>query len=561
MGILDIAGDVIGAAGDLAEDAIDAAGDAASTLADGIVATAEGAYDVAAGVVDGVRSVGGFIGEYADLLGMIVNPMGFITGEVVGYLASEIDWVRDPIDLLQGDTDPIQALVEEWKGISDELAGVAANLAAGARSSADAWDGDAGRRFRKVAGAFAKLLAKAASLARSAADRINTVGNLVAEARGEVVEMVFDCLDRCVQIMLGALAASVFSLGASIAAGIVAIVREAVGCMREVRERLDRLESEAGSALEGLAEAESAFAAIRRTLEEASQRVRNPGKAVQDRPDARPRERERERPSTGGRHPTAEPKDRTEGGSGGGSTGGGGPTGGGSSGGGASGGGGPSGGGGGGGPEEEPEEEPKAPEPEVDDSETAVTELPDGSQAWHPYLVATIPDAEWRAMAESIPREVWEAMAADPDSIPPELAKYAPDDLKDAFPSNDPDWEPPLDEDGRPKPTGAQIPKELMQYVTPGMREAIADFDLAAGKEAWRQEHLTEEQRLREDLKEAETPEEKVRILERLDQIHEADEARREAEDAEREAAALEEEYADAFGAQDEPPVRTAEPL
>jgi len=546
--ISDIAGDVVGAAGDLAEDALGVAGDAASALADGIVATAEGAYSVAENVVDGVQSIGEFIGEYSDVLGMIVNPMGFLAGEVAGYIASNIDWIKDPIDLLQGDTDPIQALCEEWKSISDELAGVASTLAAGSKMSADSWQGDAGQKYRKVAASFAKLLTKSASLARSAADRINTVGNLVSEARSEVIEMVFDCLERCVRIMYMALAAAVFSLGGSIAAGIAAIVREAVSTVREVEERLERLDAEVGSALEGLAEVESAFLTIQRTLEQASQNVRNPRSAGTETPGRRPAPARSHagsgrRPSTGGHSGTggygsgSDPagSGSHSGAPGGGSAGGGGP-----SGGGASGGGGPSGGGGGGEPEEPTEEDKAEKADKVDDSEAAVTDLPDGSKVLHPYLVASITDAQWEAMAQNIPRELWEAMAADPDAIPPELAQFAPDDLADRFPSNAPDWEPPLGEDGRPKPTGAVIPADLVPYMTPEMERTVADFDMEAGKEAWEQENLTEEERLRDDLKEAKTPEEKVVILERLDQIHEAEEARQEAEaarEAEEEAA------------------------
>ena len=102
-------------------------------------------------------------------------------------------------------------------------------------------------------------------------------------------------------------------------------------------------------------------------------------------------------------------------------------------------------------------------------------------------------------MAESIPREKWEEMAKHPENVPPELAKHAPEDLKGKFPSNAPDWKPPLDENGRPKPTGAEIPADLVQYMTPGMNQAIEDFDAEAGEEAWEQEHLTEEQRQSDD--------------------------------------------------------------
>lgn len=500
--------DVGDAVGDVAGTAADIAGGVVSVHADMLNAAGDAVVGIAEGVMNGVQSVGEFIGQYGELLTMLINPFAYISGQVLQYLM-EIEWIKEPIDLLQGDTGPIEDLVNEWTEIGERLASIGQALVRGAKSSHECWEGDAGEKYRKIADAFSKSLVKGGGVARSAADRINTIGNLVAEARSDVIDKVFSCLGNCALIVAGALAASVISLGASIAAAITLIITEAVSTMSEIQERLDQLESDVNEALQGLQESERAFQELETSWTQAAANIRNPGS---DASTPTPKEKPEKQEETGG--------------GGGGSTGGG--SGSGSGGGSGSG----SGGGGGGQPEEEPEEEQQEQEPEVDDSEAAVTELPDGSKVLHPYLTATIPDEEWRQMAESIPREKWEEMAEDPESIPPELAKYAPDDLKEKFPSNDPDWEPPLGEDGRPKPMGAQIPADLVQYMTPGMDQAVEDFDMEAGKEAWEQEHLSEEQRLRDDLAEAETPEEKVEILERLDQIDQAEEAAEKAEEA-----------------------------
>jgi hypothetical protein len=121
---------------------------------------------------------------------------------------------------------------------------------------------------------------------------------------------------------------------------------------------------------------------------------------------------------------------------------------------------------------------------EFETGERPEVELENGNRAFHPWAIALIPDEEWERMARDMPDELWERLAADPHSIPPELAQFAPEHLRDSFPCNDPDWSPPLDADGNPIPF-AVFDEELAGYMTPEMEHAIEDYDRDDGKAAW----------------------------------------------------------------------------
>jgi hypothetical protein len=546
MGLLDAAGDLVESGYDAVADGVEAVGDAAREVGDDVgaavgtvagtalggplggmvgnavgdvvggaagavvdVASSAGAAalrttgDVVSGIYDGLQWVtDGAIDAIGDVISMAIDVFLFVPGQIIGYLDS-IKELQSPIDLLQCDADAIKKLIEDWKKIGADVTAIGEALESGSRSSNDCWEGDAGDTFRDIASAFAESLLKAGGEAAGASGTIDAIAQIVAEGRAEVLEKIADTVETCSWIMAGALQFAVaFPLAIPLA--INEINNRASTAYSEVEARLGQLDSDVSAALGDLAQLETGFAELETIWTQSAENIRNAGSN-----------------GTGDDTSGSDKKGQTDGG-GGGSTGGGGSSGGGGS---------PGGGGGGGQPEEEPKEE--KPEEAVDDSETAVTDMPDGSKVLDPYLVATIPEEEWKAMAEAIPPEKWEEIAAnDPESIPPELAKFAPDHLKDKFPSNDPDWKPPLDENGNPKPVGANIPADLVQYMTPGMEQSIQDFDVEAGKEAWEQQNLDEEQLLRQDLEEAETDAEKVAIHERLDEIQQQQEAEAEAEAA-----------------------------
>ncbi|MEU6860395.1 hypothetical protein AB0B28_16180 [Glycomyces sp. NPDC046736] len=495
-----LGGMVGGAVGDVVGGAAGAVVDVASSAGAAALRTTG---DVVSGIYDGLQwATDGAIDAIGDVISMAIDVFLFVPGQIIGYLDS-IKELQSPIDLLQCDADAIKQLIEDWKKIGTELTNIGNALESGSGSSNDCWEGDAGDTFRDIASAFADSLLKAGGLATGASGTIDAIAQIVAEGRAEVLEKIADTVETCSWIMAGALQFAVaFPLAIPLA--INEINSRANEAYSEVEARLGQLESDVSAALGDLAELENGFSELEGVWTQSAENIRNAG-ARGD--------------GTG-----SDKKGSTDTGGGGGSSGGGSSGGGGS----PSGGGGGSPSGGGGQPEEEPKEE--EPKEEVDDSETAVTDMPDGSKVLDPYLVATIPEEEWQAMAEAIPPEKWEEIAAnDPESIPPELAKFAPDHLKDKFPSNAPDWKPPVDENGDPKPVGANIPADLVQYMTPGMEQAIEDYDAEAGKEAWEQQNLDEEQLLRRDLEAAETDAEKVAIHERLDDLHQQQEAEAEA--------------------------------
>ncbi|THV41921.1 WXG100 family type VII secretion target [Glycomyces buryatensis] len=507
--VADTAGDVANAGfdavgldtvGDIANAGIDAAGVVASIPASVNGALLHGAADVVNGINEGLTWLAeGAIDAVGDLISMAIDAFLWVPGQIIGFLDS-IKELQSPIDLLKCDADAIKQLIEDWKKIGTDLTTIGESLESGSTSSNDAWEGDAGDTFREIASAFATSLLKAGELATSASGTIDGIAQIVAEGRAEVIEKITSTVEECTWIMAAALQFAVpFPPGIPIA--INEINDRATTAYGEVEERLGQMESDVDSALQDLSELETGFSDLESVWTQSAENIRNAGAKDDSGSDKKGKD--------------------DSGGGGGGSTGGGGSSGGGGS---------PSGGGGGGQPEEEPKEEEK-PEEEVDDSETAVTEMPDGSKVLDPYLVATIPEEEWKAMAEAIPPEKWEEIAEnDPESIPPELAKHAPEHLKDKFPSNDPDWKPPLDENGNPKPVGANIPEDLVEYMTPGMDQAIEDYTVEEGKEAWEQQNLDEETLLRQDLEEAETDAERVEIHEQLDELQQQEEAEADAE-------------------------------
>ncbi|WP_025272308.1 hypothetical protein [Haloglycomyces albus] len=124
------------------------------------------------------------------------------------------------------------------------------------------------------------------------------------------------------------------------------------------------------------------------------------------------------------------------------------------------------------------------------DGEIAFLKDENGDKVLHPYAAVDISPEDWEQMAEEIPDEMWATWAEEkPGDIPRELSQFAPDNLMNQFPANDPEKVPQKDEHGHPIPRGVNIPQEAQTHMTRDMGHAITNYDKETGQQRWIDTH------------------------------------------------------------------------
>lgn len=169
-----------------------------------------------------------------DVINIAGDPLGAAGAAGFGWIIQHISFLREPFDALLGDANSIINSAQGWTRAGGQLDATAQRYREAAQQETCQWRGSAGDAYRSASSAQAEGLEALAQVSRTVGQAIQTAGQLLAEVRETVLEMINKCVQRVIQIIIEALAASWLSFGASIARGIAQSVSTAVQTAQKI---------------------------------------------------------------------------------------------------------------------------------------------------------------------------------------------------------------------------------------------------------------------------------------------------------------------------------------
>lgn len=233
-----------------------------------VFAAGKDLYDIheLAGQVDKFAS-----GHSGEIMG---DPLAALIEAGLDFLLDLISPLKEALNLVTGDPEGLKGKAEEWAGVAESLRQLGPAAVQDARSTEGKWTGAAADAFRTKITNFERGVLSVAGQADHVADVLRISATLMDAAQGIIKGIIASWVEYAILTEAAAAAASVFTFGASEAAGQAAVAGEAaVACGRGAE-----VTGEAASMLERAAAAirqvEGAFSQSAHALEESAQSMR-----------------------------------------------------------------------------------------------------------------------------------------------------------------------------------------------------------------------------------------------------------------------------------------------
>ncbi|QGK69197.1 hypothetical protein GIY23_06320 [Allosaccharopolyspora coralli] len=175
-----------------------------------------------------------------DTAGAVVDPLGTLASSAVGWIIENVGWIREPFDDLMGDPPAIEAVAATYENISQRLQEIA-DQHKGSLSQVKDWQEQSGAAYRGEAAQLYEHVSNGAAGAASAANKIKTAGALVAATRALIRDVLAEMAGTLIVWGLGALASSVPTAGASVAAFIARAVAKGAEVAGRIAQFLKKL--------------------------------------------------------------------------------------------------------------------------------------------------------------------------------------------------------------------------------------------------------------------------------------------------------------------------------
>jgi hypothetical protein len=193
---------------------------------------------------DGSEIAAAGFGAGLDALGTVMDPLGSLASAGLGWLIEHVWFLHEPLDWLAGDPIQIEAQARTWQNMASALDALATDYRADVDGLAG-WDGAAAVGYRQAATRYVDGLQQGAGGADDLSVQVLDTGAMVGTVRALIRDTVADFVAWLIGPALAALATSVISAGASVAAFIAWSVYRAVdtaaGVARRIAQLLDDL--------------------------------------------------------------------------------------------------------------------------------------------------------------------------------------------------------------------------------------------------------------------------------------------------------------------------------
>lgn len=156
----------------------------------------------------------GFLGVDVDAAGAAgQSPLG----QLLQLVVSRIDFLAQPLAKLLGSAELVAQQSQDWLAVAQSFTDAGQDYAGGAADLAN-WSGSGAGEYRQIREAATRIFPAAAQGAQSMSVLVVRAGEMVAEVRAIIWDLLAEFLGNVISSALSALAAAVPSFGASIAA-------------------------------------------------------------------------------------------------------------------------------------------------------------------------------------------------------------------------------------------------------------------------------------------------------------------------------------------------------
>jgi hypothetical protein len=190
---------------------------------------------------DWMSAAGGIAQTALDVIGISADPLGAISSAGFGWAVSHVSFLREPFDMLFGKPESIKSNAATWTSAGSQLTTTAQQYRDTAVSETSSWTGAAANGYRAVSATHADGIEGFAQASQGLSAAITGAGQLVAQIRKVVMDLISQAVNKIIMQIIQALAASWCTFGASIASAIVQIVQTAVSTAQKLLGNLMKL--------------------------------------------------------------------------------------------------------------------------------------------------------------------------------------------------------------------------------------------------------------------------------------------------------------------------------
>jgi DNA anti-recombination protein RmuC len=190
---------------------------------------------------DWMSAAGGIAQTALDVIGISADPLGAISSAGFGWAVSHVSFLREPFDMLFGNPESIKSNAASWTSAGSQLTTTAQQYRDTSVTETSAWTGTAANGYRAVSATHANGIEGFAQASQGLSAAITGAGQLVAEIRKVVLDLISQAVNKIIMQIIQALASSWCTFGASVAAAVVQIVQTAVSTAQKLLGNLMKL--------------------------------------------------------------------------------------------------------------------------------------------------------------------------------------------------------------------------------------------------------------------------------------------------------------------------------
>ncbi|QWF79684.1 hypothetical protein [Amycolatopsis sp. CA-230715] len=215
-----------------------------STIADAAkkFGDAENAGDLANASAQLVTDGAGFVASAGmDMASFVLDPIGWLVSNGLNILLELVQPLQDALHFVTGDGPALKTASANFESIGKGFVALADDFVATGDKAVKDWQGDAGEAARNALGDFSVGIKGIGSSAGSVAETL-TMWSMVMTVIEEVVKAIIsELVSTLIYIWLPALAASIVSLGSSVAAAMTASIAKAASAFSKITKHLGKL--------------------------------------------------------------------------------------------------------------------------------------------------------------------------------------------------------------------------------------------------------------------------------------------------------------------------------
>jgi hypothetical protein len=190
---------------------------------------------------DWLSAAGGIAQTALDVIGISGDPLGAISSAGFGWAVAHVSFLREPFDMLLGNPESIKSNAATWTSAGDQLTATAQQYRDAAVTETTQWKGAAANGYRATSATHADSLEAFGKASAGLSAAITGAGQLVAEIRKLVMDLISKAVQKIIMQIIQALASSWCTFGASVAAAVVQIVQTAVSTAQKLLGKLVKL--------------------------------------------------------------------------------------------------------------------------------------------------------------------------------------------------------------------------------------------------------------------------------------------------------------------------------